>query len=96
MIDQRFQDLQVAETRVQEAKLNLEFTEVKSPISGKISRDFVSVGNLIRMNDTILTRVVSVDPIYFYFETSQNDLLKYIRLDRAGKRLSSEKNQLQS
>ncbi|CCD06232.1 TPA: efflux RND transporter periplasmic adaptor subunit [Legionella pneumophila] len=91
VIDQRFQDLQVAETRVQEAKLNLEFTEVKSPISGKISRDFVSVGNLIRMNDTILTRVVSVDPIYFYFETSQNDLLKYIRLDRAGKRLSSEK-----
>ncbi|HAU0840130.1 TPA: efflux RND transporter periplasmic adaptor subunit [Legionella pneumophila] len=91
VIDQRFQDVQVAETRVQEAKLNLEFTEVKSPISGKISRDFVSVGNLIRMNDTILTRVVSVDPIYFYFETSQNDLLKYIRLDRAGKRLSSEK-----
>ncbi|MDW8957709.1 efflux RND transporter periplasmic adaptor subunit [Legionella pneumophila] len=91
VIDQRFQDVQVAETRVQEAKLNLEFTEIKTPISGKISRDFVSVGNLIRMNDTVLTRVVSVDPIYFYFETSQNDLLKYIRLDRAGKRLSSEK-----
>ncbi|MFO2511760.1 efflux RND transporter periplasmic adaptor subunit [Legionella pneumophila serogroup 2] len=91
VIDQRFQDVQVAETRVQEAKLNLEFTEVKSPISGKISRDFVSAGNLIRMNDTVLTKVVSVDPIYFYFETSQNDLLKYIRLDRAGKRLSSEK-----
>lgn len=91
VIDQRFQDLQVAETKVQEAKLNLEFTEIKAPISGRISRDFVSVGNLIRMNDTILTRVVSVDPIYFYFETSQNDLLKYIRLDRAGKRVSSEK-----
>ncbi|HAT8293199.1 TPA: efflux RND transporter periplasmic adaptor subunit [Legionella pneumophila] len=91
VIDQRFQDVQVAETRVQEAKLNLEFTEVKAPISGKISRDFVSVGNLIRMNDTVLTKVVSVDPIYFYFETSQNDLLKYIRLDRAGKRLTSEK-----
>lgn len=91
VIDQRFQDVQVAETRVQEAKLNLEFTEIKAPISGKISRDFVSVGNLIRMNDTVLTKVVSVDPIYFYFETSQNDLLKYIRLERAGKRLSSEK-----
>ncbi|BCZ97844.1 efflux RND transporter periplasmic adaptor subunit [Legionella pneumophila serogroup 1] len=91
VIDQRFQDVQVAETRVQEAKLNLEFTEIKAPISGKISRDFVSVGNLIRMNDTVLTKVVSIDPIYFYFETSQNDLLKYIRLERAGKRLSSEK-----
>lgn len=65
MIDQRFQDVQVAETRVQEAKLNLEFTEIKAPISGKISRDFVSVGNLIRMNDTVLTKVVSIDPIYF-------------------------------
>lgn len=65
VIDQRFQDVQVAETRVQEAKLNLEFTEIKAPISGKISRDFVSVGNLIRMNDTVLTKVVSVDPIYF-------------------------------
>jgi RND family efflux transporter MFP subunit len=91
LIDQRLQDLQVAETRVQDAKLDLEFTEIKSPISGKVSRNFVSVGNLIRMNETVLTRVVSVDPIYFYFETSQNDLLKYIRLDKAGKRPSSEK-----
>ncbi|KGP62510.1 hemolysin secretion protein D [Legionella norrlandica] len=91
LIDQRLQDLQVADTRLKEAKLNLEFTEVKSPISGKISRDFISIGNLIRMNETVLTRVVSVDPIYFYFETSQSDLLRYIRLDRAGKRPSSEK-----
>ncbi|KTD18800.1 HlyD family secretion protein [Legionella lansingensis] len=90
-VDQRLQDLQVAETLVQEAKLNLEFTEIKSPINGKISRYFVSVGNLIRMNETVLTKVVSVDPIHFYFETSQGDLLKYIRLDRAGKRPSSEK-----
>lgn len=91
VIDQRLQELQVARTSLDEAKLNLEFTQVKSPISGKISRYFVSVGNLIRMDDTILTRVVSVDPIHFYFEASQADLLKYIRLDRAGKRPSSDK-----
>lgn len=89
--DQRLQELQVARTRVDEATLNLEFTAVRSPISGKISRYFVSVGNLIRMDDTILTRIVSVDPIHFYFEASQGDLLKYIRLDRAGKRPSSDK-----
>ncbi|CEK10925.1 efflux RND transporter periplasmic adaptor subunit [Legionella hackeliae] len=85
-IDQRFQEMQVAQTRVDEAKLNLEFTQVKSPISGKVSRKYVSVGNLIRRNDTVLTKVVSMDPIYFYFEASQNDLLKYIRLAKAGKR----------
>lgn len=92
VIDQRFEEMQVAATRVNEAKLNLEFTEVKSPISGKISRNFVSVGNLVTKNDTILTRIVSFDPIYFYFEISQNDLLNYIRLDRAGRRPSTEKN----
>lgn len=91
VIDQRLQELQVARTRVDEAKLNLEFTQVKSPISGKISRYFVSVGNLIRMDDTILTRVVSINPIHFYFEVSQSDLLKYVRLDKAGKRPSSDR-----
>ncbi|KTC73768.1 HlyD family transporter secretion protein [Legionella birminghamensis] len=91
VIDQRLQEMQVAQSRVNEAKLNVEFTQVTSPINGKISRYFVSVGNLIRQDDTVLTRVVSVDPIHFYFEASQNDLLKYIRLDRAGKRPSSDR-----
>lgn len=89
-IDQRYQEMKTAITQVDEAKLNLEFTQITAPISGKISRYFVSVGNLIRADDTILTRVVSFDPIHFYFETSQNDLLKYIRLDKAGKHPSSD------
>lgn len=79
-IDQRYQEMQTAKTRVDEARLNLEFTQVTSPIAGKISRYFVSVGNLINMDNTVLTRVVSFDPIHFYFEISQNDLLKYLRL----------------
>lgn len=89
-IDQRYQEVQTSITRVNEAKLNLEFTHVTAPIGGKISRYFVSVGNLIRMDDTVLTRLVSFDPIHFYFETSQKDLLKYLRLDKAGKRPSSD------
>ena len=89
-IDQRFQEMQTANARLDEAKLNLEFTKVTSPISGKISRYFVSVGNLIRMDETILTRVVSFDPIHFYFEASQSDLLKNIRLDKSGKLPSSD------
>ncbi|TAL60278.1 MAG: efflux RND transporter periplasmic adaptor subunit [Legionella sp.] len=89
-IDQRKQEVQTSSTRVEDAKLNLDYTQVTSPISGKISRYFVSVGNLVRMDDTILTRVVSFDPIHFYFETSQQELLKYLRLDKAGKRPSSD------
>ncbi|KTD43394.1 efflux RND transporter periplasmic adaptor subunit [Legionella quateirensis] len=83
-IDQRYKEMQVATTRVNEAKLNLEFTHITAPIGGKISRYYVSVGNLVRMDDTILTKIVSLDPIHFYFEASQNDLLKYIRLGKSG------------
>ncbi|WP_395376303.1 efflux RND transporter periplasmic adaptor subunit [Marinicella sp. W31] len=89
-IDRRFQELQVADAALKQARLDLEFTEVKSPISGKVSRDFVNVGNLVRANETVLTRVVSVEPMHFYFDASQSELLKYIRLDRAGKRPSSD------
>ena len=89
-IDRRFQELQAADALLKQARLDLEFTEVKSPISGKVSRDFVNVGNLVRADDTILTRVVSTDPMHFYFDASQQELLKYLRLDRAGKRPSSD------
>ena len=89
-IDRRFQELQVADAALKQARLDLEFTQVKAPISGKVSRDFVNVGNLVRANETVLTRVVSVEPMHFYFDASQAELLKYIRLDRAGKRPSSD------
>jgi RND family efflux transporter MFP subunit len=88
--DNRLQELKVAEAALNEAKLDIEFTAVKSPIDGKVSRDFVNVGNLVRENETALTRIVSVDPIHFYFEASQTDLLKYIRMDREGTRPSSD------
>ena len=78
-----------ARARVRRAQLDISFTEVKAPISGRVSRRMVDPGNLVRANDTVLTRIVSVDPIHFYFEASQGDLLKYIRLDRAGKRPAS-------
>lgn len=85
-IDQRYQEMQTAGVQVEEAKLNLDFTHITSPIDGKISHYFVSVGNVVRMDDTILTQVVSFNPIHFYFETSQQELLKYLRLDKEGKR----------
>jgi multidrug efflux system membrane fusion protein len=71
-----------AQARVDQAELNLEFTEVKAPISGRISDDFVSEGNLIvggAQGGTLLTSIVSLDPIYFEFTTSEADYLKYVR-----------------
>ena len=81
-----------AKSRVDQAKLNLGFTTIKSPIKGRISRKLVNVGNLItgdNADGTLLTTVVSLDPIHFYFEGSEADLLRYIRLDRTNERSSS-------
>lgn len=88
--DRRIEEVKGAEASLNEAKLDVEFTRVTSPIDGKISEGFVDIGNLVRENETVLTRVVSVDPIHFEFESAQDLMLKYLRLDRAGKRASSD------
>ncbi|STX52402.1 HlyD family secretion protein [Legionella busanensis] len=85
VVDQRLQDLQISEAQLKNARVNLEYTEIRSPINGKISRYLVSVGNLVRANETVLTKIVSMDPIYFYFDISQGDLLKYNRLKQINK-----------
>jgi membrane fusion protein, multidrug efflux system len=92
ILDQRLQEFKVAEASLNEARLNLEFTQVTAPTDGRISNGFVDTGNLVTANDTVLTRIVTVDPIHFVFEGSQSDVLKYTRLDRAGKRPSSATN----
>jgi len=89
-VDRRGEVIKVVEAELKMAILQLEFTKIVSPIDGKISRNFVSIGNLVRENDTVLTRIVSVDPINFYFEASQNQLMKYIRMDRSGERPGSD------
>ncbi|MEO1656700.1 MAG: efflux RND transporter periplasmic adaptor subunit [Pseudomonadota bacterium] len=96
--DRRTRDLRQAEAawaaakaRVTQAELNLEFTEVRSPISGRISDDFVSEGNLIvggAQGGTLLTTVVSLDPIHFTFTASEAEYLKYRRLAADGSRAS--------
>lgn len=87
--------LQSAEARLTRAELDLSYTEVKAPISGRISRQFVNVGNLVSGgtdNATLLTRIVSIDPIHFYFDASERQYLKYSRLARSGGRASSRDN----
>lgn len=87
------QNVIVAKSFLDEARLNLEFTEVKSPIDGRISRARVDAGNLVNTSDPApLTTVVSISPIHFYIEASEQALLKYIRLEQAGKRVGSRDN----
>ncbi len=81
-----------ARAQLRNAELNLEWTEVVAPIGGRISDSRVDVGNLIsggQPGSTILTRIVSLDPIHFVFEGSEADYLKYTRLDHTGQRPSS-------
>ena len=84
--------LQIAEANLKSAELNLEWTEVKAPISGRISDRKVDIGNLViggSQGTTLLTTIVSLDPIHFIFDASEADYLRYVRLGIAGKRASS-------
>jgi multidrug efflux system membrane fusion protein len=76
-----------AETAVKQAELNLEWTEVRAPIAGRISDRRVDAGNLItggQSGATLLTIIVSLDPIHFLFDGSEADFLRYVRLRVAG------------
>lgn len=94
--DQRVSDLKVATAAVESAKaairsaeLNVGFTRITAPLSGRISNHQVSIGNLISGGDAAstpaLTTIVSLDPIYFYFDMSEGDYLSYQRATAAGK-----------
>jgi membrane fusion protein, multidrug efflux system len=82
-------DVNRAEAALRRAKLDLEFTEIRAPISGRISRRLVSMGNLVNANDTVLSNVVSLDPIHFYFDVDERSYLAYTKMAAAGTRPSS-------
>src|SRR5260221_2536574 len=77
------------EAALREAQLNLEFTPVTSPIDGRVGRAIVTAGNLVSSGPgeaTLLTTVVSLDPIYASFEADEQTFLRYVDLAREGKR----------
>src|SRR5262245_32334060 len=78
---------------VERAKLDLGYTKVTAPISGRTSRYVVTVGNLIQAGDqnggTLLTTIVSVDPMYAYFDVDEHTALRVRRLIREGKAQSA-------
>jgi RND family efflux transporter MFP subunit len=79
-------DVRKAEAEIARAKLDLDFTKVKAPITGKISRAQVDVGNLVNAGggETLLTTITSVDPIYVYFNVDERALLRYRRAFEKG------------
>jgi RND family efflux transporter MFP subunit len=98
-LDSRLQERRAAEAAllearaaVQAAALDLEFCSVRAPISGRVSRRFVTAGNLVTggtKDATLLTTVVSVDPVHVYFTADEQAYLRYQRLDADGMRPSS-------
>src|SRR5205809_4032453 len=81
-----------AEAAKNSAALNLEFTQVKSPIDGRVSDARITLGNLVQPGagpENVLTTVVSVDPIYAKVDADENAILKYVKLSEQGKRVSA-------
>jgi multidrug efflux system membrane fusion protein len=81
-----------AEAAKNAAALNLEFTQIKSPIDGRVSDQRITVGNLVQPGEgpeSVLTTVVSVDPIYAKVDADENAILKYVKLSEEGKRVSA-------
>ena len=74
-----------ARASVESAQLNLTFTQITSPITGLISREQVTVGNLVQADTTLLTNIVSVHPIYAYFNVDERSVLHYQKQVREGK-----------
>lgn len=76
-----------AKATVETARLNLEYTHITAPIDGRVSRKMITEGNLVnglQGQPTLLTTIVSLDPIYTYFEPDENSVLKYQKLAREG------------
>ncbi|MFB9266324.1 efflux RND transporter periplasmic adaptor subunit [Bradyrhizobium erythrophlei] len=99
IVDQRRQTLQAAhasemqaEGALKAAQLNIEFTHVMAPITGRVSRHLVTPGNLVQGAEggaTLLTSIVSLDPIYIYFDVDEATYLKNNKLWFEGRRPSS-------
>ena len=76
--------VRAAEAAVDNAKLDLQFTEVRAPIDGRAGRALVTVGNLAQADATLLTTLVSIDPVHVYFDADEQTFLRYGELARRG------------
>ncbi|HTN76396.1 MAG TPA: efflux RND transporter periplasmic adaptor subunit [Pirellulaceae bacterium] len=77
--------LKASEASRESAQLNLEFTDIKTPIAGLVGRNLITVGNLVTQDQTLLTTIVSQDPIFGYFDVDEHTMLRIHQLIREGK-----------
>jgi len=87
-------DLLGAQAAARTARLNLGFTEIHAPMAGRIGRKLISEGNLVTADQTLLTTIVSLDPIYFYFDVDERSFLAYQRTLHIGSVSDANRNQL--
>jgi membrane fusion protein, multidrug efflux system len=88
-LQQAAADLAATRAQLTQARLNLEFTRIESPITGRVSLALLRPGNLVAAGSSLLTTVVSTNPMYVYFEGDERAYLRYQALARAGERPSS-------
>jgi RND family efflux transporter MFP subunit len=83
--------IETAKAQLRTAEIDLGYTQIRSPLSGRVGRRLVTPGNLVAgtATSTLLTTVVSLDPIHCYFEADESAFLKYTRLANSGQRPSS-------
>lgn len=88
-LDDRRRELQSAEANVEgaqasveRAKLDLVYSNITAPLSGRIDRHLISAGNLVQADQTVLTTIVAMDPIDFYFDVDERRLLNYAETAR--------------
>lgn len=76
-LDQAGADVHAAEAAVATASLNLAFTQVRAPVAGRAGRALLTIGNLARIDDSLLTTLVSQDEMYVYFDCDEQSYLRY-------------------
>jgi len=84
-------NLAAARAAVKTARQNVEWTNVKAPINGKTGVNLLTKGNLVVADQTMLTTIVSLDPMYVYFDVDESTMLRVQRLIREGKATSYQK-----
>jgi membrane fusion protein, multidrug efflux system len=78
-------EVEASKANSEAAKLNLEFTSIISPIDGRVGRNLLTQGNLVKQDSTLLTTVVSQDPMYAYFDVDEYTMLRVQKMIRDGK-----------
>jgi RND family efflux transporter MFP subunit len=81
--------LEVSRAAVDSARLNVEFTVIKAPFDGRMSRTLIDPGNLVKKEETSLSTIVTLDEIYVYFDVDERSILRFRRLLQQGKIVSA-------